>query len=110
MAGKHKNGSVNKSQAIRDFLTANPGASAQEVVDALSAKGIRIATGLVYMVKGKMGRGTGVRVKRTNAAASPVPAKPSSGSPIEYLLRVKQLAEDGGGIGVLKQFVDELAK
>ena len=44
---------VNKSQAIREFFTANPTAKAQEVVDALGKKGIAVAAGLVRIVKSK---------------------------------------------------------
>lgn len=39
----------NKSQAIREALEQNPKASAKDVVDALAAKGIKVAVGLVYM-------------------------------------------------------------
>src|SRR5258708_4923900 len=44
----------NTSQSIRDFLTANPGAKAKEVVEALAKAGVKTNEGLVYAVKGGM--------------------------------------------------------
>ena len=42
---------INRSQAIRDYYTANPKAKTQEVVDALAKKGITVTVGLVTNVK-----------------------------------------------------------
>ncbi len=103
---KHRNGQINKSQAIRDYITANPGASAQQVVEAMSAAGIRVAIGLVYMVKSKKPK------RRTTPASAPAATKPEKpgGDPIGYLLRVKALADEGGGVAKLKQLVDAMAE
>ena len=45
---------MNRSQAVREFFTANPKASAKEVVAGLGEKGITVKEGLVYAVKGGM--------------------------------------------------------
>jgi len=42
---------VNKSQAIRDYYTANPKAKAKEVVYALAKKGVMVTANLVGTVK-----------------------------------------------------------
>jgi hypothetical protein len=42
---------VNRSQAIRDYFTANPKATTQEVVDALAKQGITVTTGLVRTIR-----------------------------------------------------------
>lgn len=102
---RHKNGSANKSQAIRDYLATHPNATANEVADGLSASGIKVAPGLVYSVKAAMGKRGAGRTKRVQASRT---GKPTTGSPIEYLLRVKQLADEGGGIGNLKQLLDAM--
>ena len=44
---------VNKSQAIRDYLTANKKAKAQEVVDALAKQGIETTANYVMNLKSK---------------------------------------------------------
>ena len=45
---------VNKSQEIRDVLTANPKIKASEVVAKLAEKGVEVKAGLVYIIKGKL--------------------------------------------------------
>lgn len=70
---------VNKSQEIRDFVSANRTASAKDVVDALKKKGIKVSAPMVANVKskagltrGKRGRppgsGVGSRVGRSKSA------------------------------------------
>lgn len=46
---------VNKSQAIRDYVTANPTASAKEVVAAMAKKKIDVSPQTVATVKFKAG-------------------------------------------------------
>lgn len=46
---------VNKSQAIRDYLTAHVGAKPKEVVDALAAQQIVVSPNMVSMIKAKQG-------------------------------------------------------
>ncbi len=68
MAGKQGDGTLNRSQAIRDFLVENPDSKAREVIQGLSGKGISVSEDLVYAVKRKMGKGKGRR-KQTRRAA-----------------------------------------
>lgn len=46
---------VNKSQAIRDYVMANPSASAKQVVEALGKKKIEVSPATVATVKSKAG-------------------------------------------------------
>lgn len=57
--------SVNKSQAIRDYLTANPNAKPAEIQKALAGKGIKVSTAFVSMLKSNDLR------KSTNKVATP---------------------------------------
>lgn len=50
MATKEK---ASKSQAVRDYLRANPTAKNQEVVEALSKKGITISSNYISIIKSK---------------------------------------------------------
>lgn len=52
---------INKSQQIRDYVTANRNASAKEVVDALKQKGIKVSAPMVANVKSKAGLTRGKR-------------------------------------------------
>lgn len=42
---------VNKSQAVRDYLKANPKSKNKEVVDAMAKKGIAVTTNYVANIK-----------------------------------------------------------
>ena len=57
---------VNKSQAIRDYYTANPKAKSSDVVNALAKDGITVTANLVNMVKSKHNK----RHKAKKAATS----------------------------------------
>jgi len=60
---------VNKSQEIRDFVSANRSSSAQDVVDALKSKGIKVTTAMVANVKSKAGLTRGRRGRPRKTAA-----------------------------------------
>jgi hypothetical protein len=63
---------VNKSEAVRQYLSNNPSASAKEVVDSLKSKGIKITAQLVYSLRGKAkpGKKAGKRATRTAATSN----------------------------------------
>ena len=42
---------VNKSQAVRDYLNAHPGAGCREIATALDKQGIKITLGYVATIK-----------------------------------------------------------
>ena len=97
---------TNKSQAIRDLLTANPEMTAKEVLAALADKGLKVTDNLVYFIKGKMKAKT-QRRKRVVRAAQ---AANSNGDPVTLIREVKALAGRSGGIGKLKELVEALAE
>ncbi len=78
MAKKAAADSSNKSQAIRDYLKANPGATAKTIVPALAEKGIEITAQYAAMIKSNMKKKKPGKKKRGNAAAKPAAAKPAA--------------------------------
>jgi hypothetical protein len=115
-----KKATVNKSEAIRSVLAANPSASAKEVVATLKQTGIDVNDGLVYAVKQKLKPAAQApKAKATVQATAPVhaaaPAKiaaPSSNGVLGVgasIAVAKAAAEKVGGWAALKEIVDALA-
>jgi hypothetical protein len=122
-----KKTTVNKSEAIRSVLKANPSASAKEVVATLKQTGIDVNEGLVYAVKKhlKSVAAKAPKAKATVQAVPPVhvatsakiaaPAKIAAHSSNGVLgvgasiAVAKAAAEKVGGWAVLKEIVDALA-
>ena len=106
---------VSMSQTIRDYFTANPGASAKEVVAALGEKGIKVKEGLVYAVKGGM-KEKKRRKKQVVKAAMAATSQPSSNGTvaktdaITMIRDVKALAAKAGGYAKLIDLVMALAE
>ena len=98
---------VNKSQAVRDLLAANPKATTKEIVEAMGAKGLKISPNLVYLLKSKQKRKQR-KQKRLQAVAASRAAGLSN--PIEAVMQIKSLASHLGGIKNLKRLVDLLAE
>jgi hypothetical protein len=74
-AGRPKgSGGVNKSAVIREYITANPDSSTNEVVDALAKKGINVSQALVAGVRSRTNGGPGNK-KRTKIAQGEVTTK-----------------------------------
>lgn len=105
---------VSMSQAIRDYITANPKAMAKEVVTGLAAIGITVKEGLVYAVKGGMNekkhRKRRVAKAAMAAAGSSRNGTVSKPDAITMIREVKALAEKAGGYEKLKELVDALAE
>ena len=99
-------GRVNKSQAVRDFLAANPAADSKTVIAGLAEQGVKVAPTMVYYVRSKLGQARR-KARRERVAASS--RQSGARNPVEVVLRVKDLAREVGGIGNLKQLVDLLA-
>ena len=106
----------NKSQAIRDYFTANPKAKAKEVVAGLAGKGITVSEGLVYAVKGGMKEKkrrkkqvvkAALAATHERAVANPIVAKADA---LTMIREVKSLAAKAGGYAKLKELVDALAE
>jgi hypothetical protein len=105
----------NKSQTIREFLTANPESTAKEVVESLGKTGVKVKEGLVYAVKGSM-KEKKRRKKRVAKAAMAASKKSSSNGQVSrtdavtMIREVKALAEKAGGYEKLRELVDALAE
>jgi arginine repressor len=87
---------LSRSQAIRDFMKKNGGASAQQVVDGLKAESVTVKIGLVYNVQANMKRkGTAKRSNgKARAATKPVVHASSNGSTeTSRAERIRQVAQ-----------------
>lgn len=92
---------VNKSDEIRKLISDNPKIKSKQVVETLAGRGITVTPSLVYMIKSKFKRKVR-REKREKAM--------KMGSPIDLIIKVKELAREAGGISHLKRLVDVLAE
>ncbi len=109
-------GGVNKSQAIRDYLSDNPGATASEIVPALEAKGVSVTAGLVSQVKSTIGgkKTTKKTTKKKKSAPKKTSSPKATRSPKKSnlsgteLMEVKKFADDLGGIERTRQALDLL--
>jgi arginine repressor len=120
MAKKEDANDANKSQAIRDFLNANPKAKPRQVVAALKEQGHEVTAAYVSTIKsldkkkqGKVRR-RGRPAGSTNAASAAAAASASSAAgeklSLQTLLAAKKLAEQLGGIAQAKAAIDALSK
>ena len=104
---------VNKSEIVREILTATPELKAKEVVEAMAAKGHKITDALVYAVKGAMKEKKARKkrlVKAAKAAAPSSNGQVSKADAITMIREVKALAEKAGGFEKLKELVEALAE
>ena len=74
---------INRSQAIRDYFTANPKAKAQEVVDALAKQGITVSAGLVRIIKSKHNQKQAAKRAAKKAAKAPATSHPTAEAPVK---------------------------
>ncbi len=118
-----KDGGPNKSQAIRDYYTANPDAKPMEVASALKEQGIDVTPPFVSTVRSTSLKKKGLTRKKSANKPGPKPAtnktvskrgrKPGSTNKVtaakatsnsngevsfDSLLRVKQIVEEIGGV------------
>lgn len=99
MAKKRKakaNQSINRSEAIREYLTNNPQATPKVVIAALAEEGIEVKAGLVSFVKNKMQHAPGRAARGKIAVAD--------------LMEIKKVADRLGGIAQLKRAIDALER
>lgn len=108
MAKKSNGGS--KSDEIRQLLIEQPTIRAKEAVAKLAEKGITIAPGLFYFVKGHA-KGKKARRKRSHTAIARLaePARSSRADVVSLVLKVKALAMEMGGLKNLKELVEVLS-
>src|SRR5262245_3616381 len=86
-----KKGEVSKSQAIRDYISTHKRAKTAAIVAGLAEKGVEVAPGLVYAVKGKGRRGA----KTTRGARAKSDSKQLA---VDKLFAAKKLAASLGGV------------
>ena len=97
-----------KSQAIRDYLAKNSGASPKQIVADLKEQGVEVSLGLANVVKYSSKRKGGrKKVKRGRPAGS---RTSSSGLTMEHLLAAKQVADELGGTEQVRRALDVLDK
>ncbi|MFK7769372.1 MAG: hypothetical protein AB8B55_19270 [Mariniblastus sp.] len=96
---------VNKSQAIRDYVTANPGSSAKEVVAALAKMKITVSAPTVATVKSK----SGLAKSRKNGAMS---YKKTNGElvSVDVLMEAKKLCAIAGSVESAVQAIHTIGK
>jgi hypothetical protein len=101
-----KSGGMSKSAEIRALLEQDPKMRADEILQNLSGRGIKVSKNLIYLQKVKM---KGRRRKLKRAAAMSAGRQAGIKDPVALILKLKSLAHEAGGMNHLKQLVDALA-
>jgi len=93
-----------KTQAIRDYVAANPEQGPKDIVAGLKAQGMTVKPGLVSAVKyGKKNR------KRARPSVRVAARHTKNGSvTVEQLIEVKRLADSIGGTDHVRSALDAL--
>ena len=102
MAKKRSARGVNKSQAIRDHLAANPQATPNEIVAALKQQGIKVSPGLASNIKYTSGRAGGKK-RRGRPPGRGRTIAANGALSVTDLIEAKRVAEQLGGIEQAKQ-------
>lgn len=101
--GRPAAGGVNMSDAIRDFIKANPSATRPEIRNTLQAQGVPVSNSLVNAVFMKVKKGVGKSAKRgpgrpKAVAQAAVSTSTGSNMSAAELINAKQLVDQLGGI------------
>ncbi len=109
-----RNGKPNKSEQIRDYLEANPSATAPQAITALSKNGVQVTPSLVYSIKAKMGSGksSGKQPSKSSPSATTngaVASTSGSNDVVSIIRKVKGLASEVGGLKKLMALVEALS-
>ena len=110
-----KSAGVNKSQAIRDYMNANPKAKPRDVVTAMNAKGIKVSAQFVSTVKSTSKKSGGATKRRGRPAGSTATKKAASSTgsgtvSVDALLKMKRVVEEFGSIDEAKSALQTLEK
>jgi hypothetical protein len=98
---------VNKSEAVREALAQNPGATSKEIVSLLAQQRLRVKPALVYSIKWRLK----LRKRRQQRQAATENSRETSPvDPVKLVMQVKSLANQAGGVRKLQQLVDALAE
>ena len=85
---------VSKTQAVRDYLNAHPGAGTKEIVAALDKQGIKITLGHVATIKAVMYEIAAADADiAADTAAPPVVEKPATATDTLTREQVKMIAQ-----------------
>lgn len=103
---------LSKSDAVRAYLSENPGASPNTVRDALREQGIKISTSLAASVKySKASKGLRRKAGKRGPGRPRIASLHGDGAlDLEALVDAKRLAERLGGIDAAREALDWLAK
>jgi hypothetical protein len=96
-----------KSQAIRDYLTANIEAGVSDVVGALKQMGVSVSKQMVSTIRMRM---KGAPKKRGPKKKRKGAKKNGAMVSLGILMQAKRLADQLGGVEKAKEAMDALAK
>lgn len=96
---------VNKTQAVKEYMSQNRKASPKEVSEALTKQGIEVSPNYVSTIKSKLKKRRR-RPRKVGAAA----ASPTDRLSLSALLDAKRFAERIGNLDKAKELLDALAK
>ena len=103
---------INKAQAVRDYLTANPSAGPSAVVAAFKKQGIDVAPNYVAAIKSKLNKaGITKKVAEPSPQVAPAPAvveKPATTAGTITLEQIKQVAQTVKSLGGLQRATEVL--
>ena len=108
---------VNKSQAVRDYLAKNPGATPNQIVAGLKDQGVDVSVGLASNVKYTMGKRRGGKVRRRKLSVARATnggpgrgrrGRPSMALSMDDLLATKQLVNQIGGAAKVRKALEVL--
>ncbi len=107
-----KKKAVSKTQAVRDYLAANPEAGPTVVVAVLKKQGIKITANYVSGIKGKLKKaGKGKRTAKTVTVVAEAPAavdKPAKNGDTITLEQVKKVAKTIKAMGGFQRMTEML--
>jgi hypothetical protein len=114
-----KKAKLNKSQAVREYLKAHPGAMSKEIAAALSKQGIKITPAHVANIKSQA---KAKRLVRKAKAARPVaaapqtapaavvvaeaPAMPANAITLDQIKAVGRMVKSVGGFARFREMLD----
>jgi len=112
---RKKSKDVNKSQAVRDYLSENPDATASKIIPELAKRGINVSPALVSQIKQRLKKSGNPTAPEKRAGAKKTMRNESrSGSDLtaDKLVEAKKLVEELGGLDQARgalSFLEELS-
>ena len=108
MPKKKSTKKVNKTAAIRAYLSEHPNAKPSEATEALKQQGFDISPGYFSMIKSTLNKKQpGKKVARKGKTTS---ANPTDLVSLDSMLEAKKFVVEVGGIEKARHLVDALAK